>query len=59
MYKVGVVTKTMQFLNASFETKEEVDEYLLIIDDSDGLKKFRIEKDGVLIETEQGKKDDI
>jgi hypothetical protein len=56
MYRVAVVTKTMTFLGASFETKDKVDNYLLEIDAKDGLKKFRIEQDGVLIETEEGRK---
>jgi hypothetical protein len=53
---VGAVTKTMKFLGSTFKTREEVDDYLLRIDESDGLKKYRIEYGGELIETEEGKK---
>ena len=56
IYRVGVVTKTMQFLGSTFKTREEVDDYLLWIDESDGLKKYRIMEDGEIIETEEGKK---
>jgi len=56
IYRVGAVTKTMKFLGSTFKTREEVDDYLLRIDESDGLKKYRIEYGGELIETEEGKK---
>lgn len=59
MYRVAVVTTTMKFLGASFDTKDEVDDYLLTLDEKEGLKKWRIEQDGILIETEAGIKKDL
>ena len=55
IYRVGVVTKTMKFLGSTFKTREEVDDYLLRIDETEGLKKYRIMADGDIIETEQGR----
>ena len=55
IYRVGVVTKTMKFLGSTFKTREEVDDYLLRIDETEGLKKYRIMADGEIIETEQGR----
>jgi len=55
IYRVGVVTKTMQFLGSTFKTREEVDDYLLRIEETEGLKKYRIEENLILIETEQGR----
>jgi len=56
MFRVAVVTVSMKFLSASFETKNEVDDYLLDIWGGEVIKKFRIEQDGILIETEEGRK---
>jgi hypothetical protein len=56
IYRVGIVTNTMKFLGSTFKTREEVDDYLLRIDEAEGLKKYRIEENLILIETEEGKK---
>ena len=56
IYRAGVVTKTMKFLGSTFKTREEVDDYLLRIDETEGFKKYRIMVDGEIIETGEGKK---
>ena len=55
-FRVAVVTEKMDFLGDSFDTREEVDLYLLAMMETVKLKKYRIEYEGVIIETEQGVK---
>lgn len=56
VYRVGIVTKTGRIEAKTFSTRDEADEYLLIYDDKEGLLRFRIELNNVVIETEGGKR---
>jgi hypothetical protein len=56
MLKVGLTTKTGRIEAKNFPTREEVDTYILELDEKEGIQHFRIEENGILIETEQGKR---
>lgn len=55
MFKVGITTSKGRIEAHHFNTKDEVDTYLLEMDERETLTHFRIELDGVLIETEKGR----
>lgn len=57
MFRVGIVTISGRIDAKTFSTREEVDDYILKIDEIDKVTKFRIEYNGILIETEQGRRD--
>jgi len=56
MYRVGVVTKMGRIEAQNYTTRDEVDNYLLELDEKEGLRHFRIYLDGKVIETEMGKR---
>lgn len=56
MFKVGITTKAGRIEAKDFSTREEADTYILELDEKEGVNHYRIEKDKVLIETEQGKR---
>lgn len=55
MYRVGIVTSKMRIEAKNFESRQEVDNYILSFDGEEEVTHFRIEKDGIIIETEKGK----
>ena len=58
MYRVGIITKKGNAVSHNAETKEEIDDFLLFIDEKEGLKFYRIvdKKTNEVIETEQGRR---
>lgn len=54
-YRVGITTNKGRIEAKNFSTREEVDNYILSFDGNEEVTHFRIEKDGVIIETERGK----
>jgi len=58
MFRVGIVTEKGNILSKNCPTRGKVDDYLLEIDEQEGLKKYRIlDKDtNTIIETEKGVK---
>jgi hypothetical protein len=56
MYKVGIVTSKGRIEAKNFATREEVDNYILSFDSDEEVTHFRIDKDGITLETEQGKR---
>ena len=59
MFRVAIITNNDKLLSSNFETKEEVDEYILNIMDKEGVKRYRIlDKDkGEIIETDKYRRD--
>jgi hypothetical protein len=59
MYRVAIITQKGDIISENFATRDEVDEFLVLIDDSDGIKKFRVlDKDtNEIVETESGRRD--
>jgi hypothetical protein len=55
MYRVGITTDKGRIEAKNFPNREEVDNYILGFDGDEEALRFRIEKDGLLIETERGK----
>lgn len=56
MIKVGIVTNKGTIEAKEFSSREEADDYLLLMDEKEGLRRYRIEENGIIIETEQGKR---
>lgn len=56
MYRVGIVTQKGRIEAKTFSSREEVDTYILDMDEKEKVTRYRIECDGLVIETEQGKK---
>lgn len=58
-YRVAVITKKGFPKSHNADTRDEIDEFLIKIDDEDGIKYFRIldKQTGEIIETEKGRKD--
>ncbi len=58
-YRVAVVISNGNVIGENFNTRDEVDEFLIKIDDESGLKRFRVIdfKTKELLETETGRKD--
>ena len=56
LYRCGIVTNKGRIEAKDFSTREEVDNYILSFDGAEEVTHFRIEKDGVIIETEKGRK---
>lgn len=54
MFRVGIVSLKGKIEHKDFKTRDEVDNYILEIDEKEGIKNFRIEDNGKLIETEKG-----
>jgi hypothetical protein len=54
MYRCGIVTNKGRIEGKTFESREEVDNYILSFDGEEEVTHFRIEKDGATIETEKG-----
>jgi len=59
MLRVAIITKkgTVRSLNA--ETRDKIDEFLIKIDDKEGIKRFRVinKETGEVLETDKGRKD--
>ena len=55
MYRVGLTTNKGRIEAKNFSTREEVDNYILSFDSNEEVTHFRIEQDGITIETEKGK----
>jgi len=56
MFRVGIVTNKGRIEAQNFKTRDEVDNYILSFDKEETVTRFRIEENGVVIETEQGKR---
>jgi hypothetical protein len=56
MFRVGIVTDKGRIEAKNFSTRDEADTYILSFPDIEKVIHYRIEKDGALIETEQGKR---
>lgn len=54
MYRAGIVTSKGRIEAKNFTTREEVDDYILSFFGDEVVTHFRIEKDGITIETERG-----
>jgi len=59
MYRVGIITDEGKPIGKNFNTKDEVDNFILEIMETKGAKFFKIKDKttGEIIETEQGKRD--
>lgn len=55
MFKVGIVTLAGTITSRDFKTREEVDDYILTMDNLEQVTRYRIELNGKLIETEKGR----
>jgi hypothetical protein len=55
MFRCGIVTNKGRIEANNFSTRTEVDDYILSFDKDEIVTHFRIELDGVTIETERGK----
>lgn len=53
-FRVGIVTNKGRIEAQNFETRDEVDNYILSFDGEEIITRFRIEENGIVIETEQG-----
>ena len=60
MYRAIVLTNKGEYLSKNFKTKDEVDTWILELDEKDGLKRFRImdKETKKIIETEEGVRND-
>lgn len=58
MFRVGIVTTKGRIEAKTFPTRDEVDTYILEMDVQEKVTRYRIEQDGKVIETEQGKRED-
>ncbi len=58
MFRVALITDKGEVLGKNFETKSEIDDYLLSIMETKGVKRYRIKDKTTneIIETEQGKR---
>ena len=56
MFRVGIVTIKGRIEAETYNTREEVDNYILRLDEQEEVIRYRIEENGILIETEQGKR---
>lgn len=58
MYRVVALTDKGNYLGKNFDTKDEVDTWILELDEKDGIKRFRImdKTTNKIIETEEGVK---
>jgi hypothetical protein len=54
MYRVGIVTDKGRIEAKNFNTRAEVDDYILSFENEE-VTHFRIEENSILIETEKGK----
>jgi hypothetical protein len=54
MFRVGIVTNKGRIEAQNFSTRDEADTYILSFDKEEIVTHYRIEKDGVIIETERG-----
>ena len=59
MFRVAIITNKDKILSGNFETKEEVEEYILNIMDKEGVKRYRIldKETKEIIETEKYRRD--
>ena len=57
MFRVGLVTLQGVKEAKDFETRDEVDTYILEIDEKETVTRFRIEVAGKVIETETGRRE--
>lgn len=55
MFRVGIVTNKGRIEAKNFDTRDQVDDYILSFDNDETVTHFRIEQDGKLLETEKGK----
>jgi len=56
MFRVGIVTNKGRIEAKNLSTRDEVDDYILSFDKEEIITHYRIEENGIIIETEQGKK---
>lgn len=56
MYRVGISTDKGRIEAKNFSTRDEVDDYILSFSEEEQILHYRIEQDGEVIETEQGRK---
>lgn len=59
MYRVAIITKKGDIISENFATRDEVDEFLVLVDDNEGIKKFRVmdKENKEIVETEEGRRD--
>jgi hypothetical protein len=56
MFRVGISTNKGRIEAQNFKTRSEVDDYILSFDKDEIVMHYRIEENGVVIETEKGKR---
>jgi hypothetical protein len=54
MFRVGITTNKGRIEAKNFATRDAVDDWLLSFDKEEIVTRYRIEQDGVVIETERG-----
>ena len=54
-WRVGIVTSKGRIEALNFDTREQVDDFILSFDKDEIITHYRIEENNVLIETERGK----
>jgi len=57
-YRVGITTNKGRIEAHNFESREQVDDYILSFDKDEVITHYRIEENNILIETEKGKQND-
>jgi len=55
MFRVGITTNKGRIEALNFDTREQVDDFILGFDKDEIITHYRIEENNVLIETERGK----
>lgn len=59
MLRVAIVTKKGNIRSLNAEVRDKIDEFLIKIDDEEGLKRYKVivKETGEILETEEGRKD--
>jgi hypothetical protein len=58
MFRVGITTNKGRIEALNFDTREQVDDFILSFDKEEILIHYRIKENNILIETEKGKQND-
>jgi ABC-type tungstate transport system permease subunit len=54
-YRVGITTNKGRIEALNFESREQVDDFILSFDKEEVITHYRIEQDNIFIETEKGR----
>ena len=57
MFRVGITSNKGRIEARNFESREQVDDFILSFDKDEVITHYRIEENNILIETEKGKND--